>query len=210
MQLLPADACDMSQILDELVTHSLIMRYMNNGARVIVIPGFIKHQRPHPKEAASTLPAAKKNGRAVELHGKKLKGDDEQAGNGDGDGDGDGYKDTMPGGAPDPVPFLEIVDHLNAKTGSAYRHTSKATRAHIRARWADGASIEDFRAVIDAKAAEWSRDPKWSKFLRPETLFGPKFDGYREDARRNGKRARKLDEDLPDLDAIAEAERRTT
>jgi uncharacterized phage protein (TIGR02220 family) len=111
----------------------------------------------------------------------------------------------MSGGAPDPVPFREIVAHLNTKTGSQYRHTSKATQAHIRARWTEGARLPDFQAVIDAKASEWGRDQKWAKFLRPETLFGAKFEGYRESARKNGKRARDAEDDMPDLDALAAA-----
>jgi uncharacterized phage protein (TIGR02220 family) len=205
--LLPADDCDFSALVDELVAHNLITRYSNDGKQVIAIPGFKKHQRPHPREAESTLPAAKSNGKnraSRVITRPAVKSNGQQAGNGDGDGDG---RRNMSGGAPDPVPFREIVDRLNAKTGSQYRHTSKATQSHIRARWADGFRLDDFQAVIDAKAAEWGRDQKWAKFLRPETLFGAKFEGYRENARKNGKRARDADDDMPDLDALAAAAR---
>ena len=37
--------------------------------------------------------------------------------------------------------------------------------------------MDDFIAVIDKKTAEWM-GTKWEKFLRPETLFGPKFESY--------------------------------
>ena len=33
-------------------------------------------------------------------------------------------------------------------------------------------------AVIDKKCAEWLHDPKMRAYLRPETLFGAKFEGY--------------------------------
>jgi hypothetical protein len=32
--------------------------------------------------------------------------------------------------------------------------------------------------VIDLKSVEWLSDPHWNKFLRPETLFGTKFESY--------------------------------
>lgn len=37
--------------------------------------------------------------------------------------------------------------------------------------------LEQARAVVTTKAREW-RGTEWAKFLRPATLFGPKFDGY--------------------------------
>ena len=48
----------------------------------------------------------------------------------------------------------------------------------IRARWAEGFRVDDFKKVCEIKAAEWDSDPKMRVFLRPETLFSPKMDGY--------------------------------
>lgn len=76
------------------------------------------------------------------------------------------------------IPYSEIVDHLNQKTGSKYKKSSQKTRDLIRARWNDGFRIEDFKLVIDKKSANWLKDPNMVKFLRPETLFGNKFEGY--------------------------------
>jgi uncharacterized phage protein (TIGR02220 family) len=36
---------------------------------------------------------------------------------------------------------------------------------------------EDFKKEIDLKAAECLKDPRMSKFLRPETLFGINLNG---------------------------------
>ena len=78
----------------------------------------------------------------------------------------------------DRIPYLEIVEYLNEKTNSQYRPTSKKTQALIKARYNDGFNIDDFKIVIDNKTTEWYNDVKMSKFLRPETLFGTKFESY--------------------------------
>ena len=42
----------------------------------------------------------------------------------------------------------------------------------------EGYSIEDFITVNQKKVNQWLDDPEMSKFLRPETLYGNKFEGY--------------------------------
>lgn len=78
----------------------------------------------------------------------------------------------------DIVPFSEIIGYLNQKAGTSYRVTSKKTRQLITARWNEGYRLDDFKQVIDNKTLEWLDDPGWSKYLRPETLFSPKFESY--------------------------------
>lgn len=73
-------------------------------------------------------------------------------------------------------PYQEIVDYLNEKAGKRFKVNDK-TKAHINARVNDGYTLPDFRAVIEKKVAEW-RGTEMDKFLRPETLFGTKFEGY--------------------------------
>ena len=88
--------------------------------------------------------------------------------------------------------FKTIISHLNEKAGTSYRHTSKATQKHIKARLAEGFKIDDFNTVIDKKCAEWLGDVKMEKYLRPETLFGTKFESYlnaRGRTDRNGQNA---------------------
>ena len=41
----------------------------------------------------------------------------------------------------------------------------------------DQFTIDDFKAVIDKKVKGW-KGTEWEKFLRPETLFGAKFESY--------------------------------
>lgn len=83
---------------------------------------------------------------------------------------------------PDPIPYSEIVGALNAKAGTGYRSDGRKTRSLIAARWREGFRLADFVAVIDAKCAEWRGDPSMSRYLRPETLFGTKFEGYLQTA----------------------------
>ena len=72
----------------------------------------------------------------------------------------------------------EVIDHLNAKIGSRYKPTSQKTKKLINARRKEGFALEDFKTVIDKKCESWLNDPEISKYLRPETLFGTKFESY--------------------------------
>lgn len=81
------------------------------------------------------------------------------------------------------IPFAEIVAALNDAAGTSYRASSEKTGRLIRARWAEGYRLPDFEAVVAAMAARWRGDAKMAAYLRPETLFGPKFESYRELAR---------------------------
>lgn len=71
-----------------------------------------------------------------------------------------------------------IIDYLNDKTGKKYRYRSKGTQRIITARLNEGFTVEDFKTVIDNKVNDWLNDTKMSLYLRPETLFGNKFEGY--------------------------------
>ena len=75
------------------------------------------------------------------------------------------------------IPYKEIIDYLNLKSNSNYKYTSQKTKDLIKARINNGFTIEDFKKVIDKKSQEWL-GTDFEKFLRPETLFGNKFEGY--------------------------------
>ena len=79
---------------------------------------------------------------------------------------------------PDDIPYKEIIDYLNKKTGRRFPATAKRNREPIHARWREGYRLEDFKRVIDNKCFSWGNSPKMSPFLRPKTLFGPKFVDY--------------------------------
>lgn len=74
--------------------------------------------------------------------------------------------------------YISIVSYLNEKAGTSFKHTTAKTKTSIKARVAEGFTVDDFKTVIDKKCDEWLGDPKMEKYLRPETLFGTKFEGY--------------------------------
>lgn len=73
--------------------------------------------------------------------------------------------------------YSEIIEYLNSKANTKYRVNNKKTRASINARITEGFNVEDFKKVIDIKTAEWL-NTNMQQYLRPETLFGTKFEGY--------------------------------
>lgn len=70
-----------------------------------------------------------------------------------------------------------IISYMNEKLGTRYREKNKETRKHINARLKDGFTVDDFKNVIDKKCASWI-GTDMAKYLRPETLFGTKFESY--------------------------------
>lgn len=76
----------------------------------------------------------------------------------------------------------QIIGHLNEVLGTSYRDTSEATRRKINARFGEGYTVEDFRLVIDHMKEKWSGTEQ-ADYLRPETLFGAKFEGYLQSAK---------------------------
>ena len=90
----------------------------------------------------------------------------------------------------------EIVNYLNVRLGTNYKYNSKATADPIKVRLNDGYSVDDFKTVIDKKANEWESDEKFSKFLRPSTLFSPKFESYLNQVEATESREEQLDVEL--------------
>ena len=74
---------------------------------------------------------------------------------------------------------VEVIAHLNSVTGSKFKSSSKSHSENINARLGDGYTVDDLKAVIDLKHAEWGGDQRMCQYLRPKTLFQiGKFDGY--------------------------------
>jgi len=72
----------------------------------------------------------------------------------------------------------DIVDYLNDVTGKNYKTSTAKTQKVIQARLDEGFTVDDFKNVILTKTNQWKDDSQMSKFLRPETLFGTKFESY--------------------------------
>ena len=71
----------------------------------------------------------------------------------------------------------EIIQYLNMRTGAKYKSSTSKTKQLINARVNEGFTLDDFKTVIDKKCVEWC-GTEFEKFLRPNTLFGTKFESY--------------------------------
>ena len=85
--------------------------------------------------------------------------------------------DEVTKGRPEKYLIRIPLAYLNHTVGKNYKYLDKNLKP-IMARFKEGYTLEDFKQVIDIKTAEWKDSPEFSKYLRPETLFGSKFDGY--------------------------------
>lgn len=95
--------------------------------------------------------------------------------------------DFSAGTSSDHIPYSEIIEYLNKRTGKNYRASSQKTRCLIKARFNEKYTVDDFKKVIDNKCLEWLRDEKMSRYLRPETLFGTKFESYLNQDNKNNQ-----------------------
>lgn len=78
----------------------------------------------------------------------------------------------------------QIVGYLNQAIGSSFRPLAVSTKRPIVARINEGYQFSDFQAVIDEKARQWIGNETMERYLRPQTLFGSKFEAYLQEARR--------------------------
>lgn len=101
-------------------------------------------------------------------------------------------------GKPDSTTYKNIVGYLNKKIGSNYRPTSKKTQSLIKARYNEKFTEQDFYTVIDKKSKEWL-GTEMEKYLRPETLFGNKFESYLNQKTRGDSPGPDNDNDQYDL-----------
>ena len=73
--------------------------------------------------------------------------------------------------------YSEVLGYLNEKAKTNYRISSKEAQKHINARLSEGFTVDDFKTVIDKKCSEWI-GTDYEQYLRPQTLFGTKFESY--------------------------------
>ena len=71
----------------------------------------------------------------------------------------------------------EIIDYLNLKANTNYKYKTNKTKTLIQSRLNEDFKIDDFKRVIDNKCDDWL-NTEMSKYIRPETLFGTKFESY--------------------------------
>jgi uncharacterized phage protein (TIGR02220 family) len=103
------------------------------------------------------------------------------------DKDKDKDKDIKTGLKTNPSLINKIVEDLNKQCSTSYKPTSQKTRKYISARIREGFKFEDFQRVHRIKCAEW-KGTDMEKYLRPETLYGTKFESYLNQKEKSGKK----------------------
>lgn len=74
---------------------------------------------------------------------------------------------------------IQVLNYLNEKKPSKIPFNAISQNlTDIKKRIKEKYQFEDFKKVVDYKVNEWANDKKMKKYIRPETLFGNKFDGY--------------------------------
>ncbi|MGB7594575.1 MAG: phage replisome organizer N-terminal domain-containing protein [Erysipelotrichaceae bacterium] len=71
----------------------------------------------------------------------------------------------------------KAMEYLNIQTGHKFKANAANTK-HLIARIRDGYTLKDVMTVIHNKTVDWESNPEMVKYLRPDTLFGSKFDTY--------------------------------
>ncbi len=107
-------------------------------------------------------------------------------------------KDNM--SSSEKIPYTEIISYLNEVTSKKYKVTQK-WKDLIKARWNEGQRLEDFKKVINVKSSQWLNDSNMNKYLRPQTLFGNKFDEYLQE-HKEPKQPRKPTNDFEGLEDL--------
>lgn len=75
--------------------------------------------------------------------------------------------------------IVEIVSYLNEATSKNFSSETKETVKLISGRLSEGRTFDDFKHVIDVKAAEWLHNDRMNQYLKPTTLFAQSnFESY--------------------------------
>ena len=80
----------------------------------------------------------------------------------------------------------EIIEYLNLATGKKFSATGNDNIKHVMKKIDEGYTFDNFKHVIDVKTAKW-KGTDMEDYLRPQTLFGSKFNAYLNELPNNGK-----------------------
>lgn len=172
---IPYDRFDVDAALQKChEAKGILERYEVNGKRYIQInpEAWAKHQSIHANEKPSVLPLPEtpRNSPALPVINRLPSSTSTPTSS--------STSTVSPRKSSDEIPYEEIISDLNEVVNRNFKYDTPATQKHIRDRWNEGYKLEHFQHVHRVKADEWLNDPKFRKFLRPETLYSPKFEGY--------------------------------
>lgn len=79
----------------------------------------------------------------------------------------------------------EVISYLNLVTGKKFSATGADNTKYVMKLLKENYSFEDFKHVIDVKTAKW-KGTNMDDYLRPQTLFGSKFNAYLNESINHG------------------------
>ena len=155
----PWDDCDVDCLLFDLAERGFIVRYEDSKkARLIEIPGFLKHQRPHPKEAKYGYePFNSTASNLIKRQEIKLPVESR----GEGKEILDSGKEVLelkeinkekPNVAVAPVSVFEVFEHWKSKFGKPKAKLDKKREARISQALKLGYSLEELKRAINGCA----------------------------------------------------------
>lgn len=201
-EILPYDNCDVVKIAINLDKSGFIRFYSDGDKIYLKVVNFEEHQNPHKNERdkGSKVPKYSEEMRqAIDLTSITINRDKSGLEREDSASDRADSLSLIPDSLsliPDPLKLIpdtvnldksrssskpdvmpKIINHLNSVAGKNFKPTETHAK-HIRARIAEGHSVEDIMAVIDRKVQEWS-GTDYAQYIRPSTLFNAeKFNQY--------------------------------
>lgn len=188
---------DCEAMVEELATHKLVIVYIAEGQQLLQVTNFLEHQHPQKPKASQFPPplqydydtdtgneaSGKTEPLPAETSNTVQVKDADSSGiacnsNSNRSRSSSSKENNVEQQTATGETLRRIITYLNHKTGKNFKHSTAQTQRIIKARFKEGWTFEDFQKVIDVKCAQWLRKPDMSGYLRPETLFGSKFEGY--------------------------------
>lgn len=190
---------DCEAMVKELEEHRLVIVYTAEGQKLLQVTNFLEHQHPQKPKASQfppplqysydtdtgneengetePLPAQTSNTVPIQYEEYSSIASNSK-GNSSRSSSRSSKENNVDGDTATVETMRRIVTYLNHKTGKNFKHSTAATQRLIKTRFKEGWTFDDFQKVIDVKCAQWLRKPDMSGYLRPETLFGNKFEAY--------------------------------
>ncbi|MCI8425682.1 MAG: hypothetical protein HFJ72_08515 [Adlercreutzia sp.] len=106
---------------------------------------------------------------------------------------GTGQRDVFDVQLPSDEEVMRMATYINRRCRKNIQPGDRQALDPIALRLAEGHSFEELKAIVDLKAATWLGDPKMRQWLRPQTLFGNKFEKYLGEVSESGSHSRYAD-----------------
>lgn len=78
---------------------------------------------------------------------------------------------------------VDVLNYLNTVSGKSYKpieRNFKFIRSVLK-----NFTVDEARAVVDLKQSQWAHSEEMAKYIRPETIFGSKFESYLQETNSN-------------------------